>query len=268
MRWRVGFVLWGGLLLAAAPALAQVNTEKLRSWETPGPSGSLDFALTVRSGNVSELLVGSSVRAQWAELKADTATSSQAKLQELVYFIGDISLGIRTKERFKNAGFAHVRWTHMWSGSLGSELFVQAQYNEFIRLQQRYLGGLGARWEFIEGRNFEVIVGSGYMLEFEQYDVPEDGPDGRRVLAHRWTNYLSLKGYLKDPKVTLVETVYAQPRLSDFGDYRILSEAELAITITDRLEVVAGLYLRYDSQPVVDVDPLDLTFLNRLRVGF
>ncbi len=266
MRRFAGLFVLAVVSLSPALGVAQVNTEKLRSWETDGFNGSLDFSLTHRSGNVSLLLAGTSVRAQWARLKPKTSTASADRLEDLVYFIGDLSIGIRTGERFKNAGFGHLRWTHMWSSFVGSELYGQVQYNEFIRLQRRLLGGLGARLELLEGEKGEVVIGTGYMLEFEQNDVPLDGPDEKRVLAHRWTSYLSLKGYLKHPNVTVVETIYAQPRLTDFGDYRILNEAELSVAVTDNLSLVAGLYLRYDSQPVAEVERLDLTIMNKLRL--
>lgn len=267
---RVHAARWLLCLVVMAPALghAQVNTEKLRSWEKPGLGASADLSITYRSGNVDLLLVGTSVRAQWARLATKTSSTAQDELEDLVYFVGDLSIGVRSDERFKNAGFGHVRWTHMWRSMFGTEVFAQTQYNEFIRLQQRYLLGAGGRLELLEGANGEVVIGTGYMLEFEQNDVPEDGPDAREVLAHRWTSYLSLKGYLSDPNVSIVNTVYAQPRLTDMGDYRVLDEAELSVQITERLSLVAGLYLRFDSQPVADVDKLDVTMQNKLRIVF
>ena len=66
----------------------------------------------------------------------------------------------------------------------------------------------------------------------------------------------------------MVNTVYAQPRLTDFADYRILDEAELIVEITDILSLVAGLYLRFDNQPVEGVEKLDVTMENKLRVVF
>lgn len=257
-----------GLLLAAAPAAGQVNTEKLRSWEADGISGHVDFALRYKSGNVDELLVGSSARVQWAQLGTATSSTAKRPLAELVYLIGDFTLGIRSEERYKNAGFGHLRWTHVIRRWVATEAFAQAQYNEFIRLQQRYLGGAGVRFEPIHDKHVELTVGTGYMLEFEQNDVPEDGPDAREVLAHRSTSYLSLEVYLEDPAVTLIDTIYVQPRLTDFGDYRILNEAELSVAITDVVSLVASSSLRYDSDPVLDIEKLDLAFLNKLRLSF
>lgn len=250
------------------PAFAQVNTEKLRSWEEPGLGGSVDLSVTYRSGNVDLLQLGASARAQWARLEVQTGTTTSGRLLDLVYFIGDVNLGIRSSERFKNAGFGHLRWTRMWRPWLGSEVFAQAQYNEFIRLQQRYLGGVGARFEVVRSKYIEVVLGTGYMLEFEQNDVPEDGPDAPEVLAHRSTSYLSIKAYADDPEISFVGTVYMQPRLTELSDYRVLGENELSVAVTTALRLVVGVYLRYDSQPVAEVETLDLSYLNKLRFVF
>lgn len=269
MRRRLGICALALVALAPSGASGQVNTEKMRSWESPGLGGSVDFSLTHRSGNVSLLQVGTAVRVQWASLRPKTSSTAPDRLQDLVYVVGNLDLGIRSDERFKNAGFGHLRWTHMWLPAFGSEVFAQIQYNEFIRLQERYLGGIGGRLVPVTGDNGEIVVGSGYMLELEINDVPEDGPDARRVLAHRWTSYVSIKGYLQDPNVSVVETVYLQPRLTDFSDYRLLSEAELSVEVAPEvLSLVAGVYLRYDSDPVQDIEPLDVTFLNKLRLAF
>ncbi len=268
---RAGLVL---LATFACPlvASAQVNTEKLRSWEKGGTKAAFDFSLTNRTGNVDLLLAGSSLRVQWAQLQPKTSSTAPDQILDLVYLIGDITLGLKKKSiddtersRFKNAAFAHLRWTHMWSSWLGSEVFAQAQYNEFIKLSKRLLGGAGARFEVYESKHAEVVFGTGYMLEYEDNDVEPR----TTVLAHRSTSYLSLKLYLGDSKVTLVQTVYAQPRLTDLGDYRILNDSELVIKITGHLEVVAGVYLRYDSEPVIpELSKLDMTMKNKLRVTF
>lgn len=265
--WTCGLAL-GVVLGIAAPAAAQVNTEKLRSWERPGLGGAVDLAVTYRSGNVDVIQVVSAAQVRWARLEATTSTATKGRLVDLVYFVGSQDLGIQPSGRFKNAGFAHLRWTRMWLPRLGSELFVQAQYNEFILLEQRYVGGLGARLEVPLGKVGELALGTAYMLEFEDNAVPEDGPDQRQVLAHRWSSYLSLKAYLSDPAVSVVDTVYVQPRLTDFADYRVLNEAELSVAVTGALALVAGVYLRYDSQPVTGVRKLDVTMENKLRLTF
>lgn len=253
---------------------AQVNTERLRSWDVEGFSGSADFSLNLQSGNVSLLNVGSSVRLQYATLQDAPAGSTRRRGEDLIYLIGNLSFGEkrneqgRPRETFVNNGFAHLRWTRMWIPWLGTELFGQIQYNEFIRLSRRLLGGAGLRFALVEHENAEIHVGSGYMLEYEALDIPEDDPHPASTLFNRSTSYISIKLYLKEPAVALVNTAYVQPRFEDPADYRVIDDAEVSISITDVFSVVWAFSLRYDSKPPGGVKKLDTAFTHNLRVSF
>ncbi len=269
MRWL------GVLALVLVPQLAsaQVNTEKLRSWDKEGFGGAIDFSLYLRKGNVDLLNIGSAVRLQYVTLHPqETATSTNAEpppreVKDLVLVIGHLNFGRRVLDRYINNGFAHVRWTRMWSPRLGTEAFAQSQYNEFLRLTQRWLLGAGVRAEVFDSSWAEVTIGSAPMLEIE--DVNDDlGVDVPHTEVMRWSNYLSLKLYLEDPEVTLVNTVYIQPRFADFSDYRFLSEGEVSVTVTDALSFVTTVSILYDSRPPPTVKRLDTIITNAVRVTF
>lgn len=261
--------------LSAVPSLAsaQVNTEKLRSWDKEGFGGAIDFSLYLRKGNVDLLNIGSAVRIQYVTLHpAETTTSTSTpppprEVKDLVLLIGHLNLGRRVLERYINNGFAHARWTRMWIPRLGTEAFAQLQYNEFLRLTQRWLLGAGVRAEVFDSTWGEVTLGSAPMLEIE--DVNDDlGVDTPHTEVMRWSNYVSLKLYLADPAVTLVNTVYVQPRFSDFSDYRLLSEGEISVSVTDALAFVTSVSILYDSRPPPMVKRLDTIITNTVRVTF
>ncbi len=186
--------------------------------------------------------------------------------------MGNLQFGANRKERppetFVNNGFAHLRWTHMWIGWAGTELFGQAQYNEFIKLRRRLLAGGGLRFAPLDVPSAEVNLGTDYMLESESLDVPEDGPDDPHTLFHRWSNYLSLKLYLEEPKVAFVNTAYIQPRFRDFSDYRFIDDAEVSVSITEMLAVVWAASVRVDSKPPEGVEKVDTVLTHNLRVAF
>lgn len=262
------------LLFSPAFAGAQVNTERLRSWDVEGFSGNADLSLNLQSGNVSLLTVGSSVRLQYATLHEAERKDARRKGKDLIYLIGNLSFGEKgtvedePRETFVNNGFAHLRWTRMWLWWVGTELFGQVQYNEFIRLSRRLLGGAGLRVAVVEHENAEVHVGSGYMLEYEALDIPEEDPHPSSTLFHRSTSYFSIKLYLKEPVVALVNTAYVQPRFEDPSDYRLIDDAEISVSITDVFAVVWAFSLRYDSRPPLGVKKLDTAFTHNLRVAF
>ena len=295
VNWSRGIGVWTLIstpLILLSPAFAQVNTEKLRRWDSAGFSGNVDVAFDVTQGNTELIQFGSGVRLQYAILResqaqaqadspgtatattATTATpqvavdSKRGTLQDLFYVTGNLNIGRQNGDAFLNNGFAHARWTHMLSRTLGTELFGQLQFDEFIRLRERWLVGAGLRAELLRAGFLNVALGSGYMLEYEALDLPEGVIEEGDRFAHRWTSYLSVKAELDDPQVQFVNTVYVQPRITDFDDYRVLDEAELELAILANLKFAVGLGLRYDSLPPSDVEAFDISIKNKLRLSF
>ena len=160
-------------------------------------------------------------------------------------------------------------------------MYKRQQYNEFIRLQRRLLAGAGLRVAAVENEHAAIHVGTAYMIENELIDLPEGGRHGEDPnltdpdeLFHRWTTYVSLKLYMKEPKLALVNTIYIQPQWTDFSDYRLIDDAEITIEVASGFKVVWAFSLRYDSDPPLDgeevplVKRLDTSFSHNLRVTF
>lgn len=265
MKW---CVLLG--LLVPSVSLGQVNTERLRSWQAPGASGSADLRIEQSGGNVELINVGSTIRLAYAEMSqtyVPSSTVAQDPPENLVYLVGDFAFGSRDGEAFNNAGFAHLRWTHMFNPLLGFEVYVQGQFNEFILLQERYVGGTGFRLEAFNSGVFQLALGSGVMAEQEVYDV--EAPLQDQLFVARSTSYLSLRAYADDPKLELITTVYWQPRLGDGSDQRVLNDAEVAFMLGKQLSMAVTFGLRFDTEPP---DPslvqLDTQLGYKLRYSF
>lgn len=266
------------VLLTPALAAAQVNTEKLRKANREeGFSGHVDASFALRRGNVNLLRIGSGFRVQYETLHDKDGDGNRAS-KDLVFIVGDLTFGEKIKsgisDRFINNGFAATRWTRMWHPRVGSEVFAQAQFNEFIRLKSRGLGGLGVRAVVVESKVADVYVGSGYMLEYERLDVPAGCGDDATAdctedANHRWTNYLAFSIKLLDGKLTLQNTAYAQPRFDRFSDYRLLSEGALTVSVNSLFSLGIALNLRYDSEPPTDdLERLDLEVKNVFKFSF
>jgi hypothetical protein len=265
------FLLSAALLLAARPVVAQVNTEKLRrANEKEGLSGEASGAFELYRGNLSLLRISAGARAEWQTLFEPDEDGIRAR-KDLAFLVGDVSFGERSvggvSQVFVSNGFLHARYTRMFVPSFGAEVFGQAQFNEFLLLQGRYLGGLGARAVLISEPWIEAQLGTGYMLEHERLNV--EPPYSSSDLNHRWTTYLRFALHLVEDRVTIANTAYVQPRLDDFGDHRILSEGELEVSAGAGFSVALGLYLRYDSEPPTpELKRLDTTFQNRVKLRF
>jgi hypothetical protein len=256
---------------------AQVNTEKLRkAARQPGFGGNLTASGALRKGNTDNFRLTGGFRIQYETLKPRSSTTAKAQTQDLVFVVGNLVFADKAsddaRERFINRGFAHVRWSRWWTERVATEVFAQVQYNEFIRLLSRTLGGVGARVTLLESTTADAYVGTGYMFEREALDIP----DGRRPETecvtcqfHRWTTYVALSVKLIEDRLGLINTLYVQPRFDDFSDYRLFSDGSLTISANDLISLSIGLLVRYDSRPPLDdVDALDITVKNTLKLSF
>ncbi len=64
---------------------------------------------------------------------------------------------------------------------------------------------------------------------------------------HRTSNYLSMT--LEFERFEIKNTTYYQPNMKEMQDYRILSQSDLLIKLTDNLKFKTGFNYRYDTRP-------------------
>ena len=248
------FVFW---VLTPNTAWCQVNTERLRLDQTEsGFHGNLDASFTLAKGNVDFLHLGG---------------KAQIEYRDHVHrplIIADYGFAEQGGDKFAHNALVHTRWTAMWLPWVGSELFNQVQFDEFILLELRVLGGLGARFRLLDDKMGTIFVGTGYMAEYEKLDpLPPTDPHPRRILNHRSTTYLTGKLRLLD-HLTLSDTVYLQPRFDRPNDIRVLNDFNTEVALTKHLSLVISFELRYDSDPPSIVKALDVRMVNTFRASF
>jgi putative salt-induced outer membrane protein YdiY len=242
------------VLTATSAARAQVNTERLRvSSPDSGLSGSVSASAMLKRGNAELLqLDGKSFALYYTEPHAFLLSGSAA-------------FGEEGGNRFAAAAFAHARWTAMWLPRTGSELFVQAQYDAFLRLKLRRLVGAGPRFLVVTTESVLVAFGTGYMLEHERLDIPASDPHPGSTLAHRSTNYVALTIELRD-RLRFGNTLYAQPRLDRPSDLRVLDELELRFDLDEHVALTTSFSARFDSDPPSQVEELDVALKNGVEL--
>ncbi|MCF7826775.1 MAG: DUF481 domain-containing protein [Candidatus Marinimicrobia bacterium] len=178
-----------------------------------------------------------------------------------------------------NQGFAHLRAIKPLSSTMDVEFFLQQEYNEFISLKSRMLAGSGIRFnsqtlarDIDQPQNFSSIVGLGFMYEREAIGNDSDIFSGDPVhgsLAKllRSTNYLVLRWTFSDVAI-LQSTSYYQVDVKRFADYRILSNSQLNLNLTQNLVINLNLNFRYDSEPPAHIQDKDLEFSQGLSYYF
>ena len=256
-------ILQGGILLNGVfETQAQVNVEQSRGQAHEGFNLSLDGSLALIRGNVSLSQIGLGTKLNYA------------KGIHSPFIHAMINYGEKNEQAFLDQSYVHARWTAMWFKSWGTELFAQAQENSFRNLILRQLYGAGVRAELLDNT---LALGGGAMYEREVYQEQSvsDVSGVNTLLSQvtenniRLTHYFSAKKDLKwATLIQMLFTIYYQPRIDKFRDYRVLADLGINIKLSESLRVVESLSVMYDSEPPEGVQKTDLKSMSSLRLVF
>lgn len=248
------------VVAGAGTAEAQiVNVQGLVGVDAPeGWSGGLDAAVDWRTGNVDLLVVGAAATARWR------------RGDHLVFAIvkGDYGRVGEEGKTFLKRTFEHLRYRWRATPLLTAEAFVQNEADRFRRLSVRALAGAGPRLNLVREGTWRVAVGLAYMAEFELIRDDPGLPDaGDEQLNHRASSYVVLSASV-NPYVTVTETFYAQPRLDEPTDLRLLSELGLTSKLTPRISWRTAFVVAYDRTPPATIERLDTTLQAGVSLTF
>jgi len=249
--------VWGCVVLTLGLGVttlsAQVNTERMRtSHDKKGYMASVGMDLNVLAGNSEKFELAPNARLDYVS-------------DYLSWFlVGNYKYGESAQKAFANKGFLHWRVMAPINSGLSWEFFTQREFDEFRRITDRSLLGLGLRTALFDkettGDGGAVYLGSGLMSEHEAYQSsnPSD--------LIRWTNYLSA-GYTQK-FFRIVAIVYLQPALSDFGNLRALADTSMHLYLTDQLSWRFSVKAAYTSRPQVSVKSYDVDIQNGISWSF
>lgn len=223
----------------------QVNTEKYMNIEdTLGISGIIKLDVSVQTGNTNLQELGSEILLDY---KKPASTL-------LLILNGDY--GWNNGKQFSNEALAHLRFVQALNPNLKFEVFTQMNYDKSLLLLFRGLGGAGLRFKLFDDRSSVLWFGSAYMLEYERYSAPRRIIDKKKVLANRWSNYLSYNLSIHK-NVSISSVIYFQPRFDLFKDARILSENSLLVNLSRSFSLSVDFDLRYDRLTPIGIKEVD-----------
>ncbi|NND06152.1 MAG: DUF481 domain-containing protein [Saprospiraceae bacterium] len=122
--------------------------------------------------------------------------------------------------------------------------------------------GGGLRFSLLNRKHTKLYFRPGYMYEYEN-------EDSTQIINrhHRLSNYITL--IIKEAdKLRIYATVYYQPRLDDFSDYRISPALALENNLWKKLVLTLSGDVRYDTNPVLGVSKFTYTFTQGLGLRF
>lgn len=238
---------------------SQVNTEKMRKDESElGFNQQINLLFGLNKGNEEFTKVEGRFRTDYISEKFVT------------FFVGNIEYVEGNKSIISNKGFLHLRTVTGLAKWLDIEFFTQSEFNRFIRMRERYLGGSNLRIKPISyfgsdsSTQFSIRLSFGAMYEYENQGSNELHKIHRLV---RSTNNVNI--YWKINEVfSLSEIAYFQPDISDFSDYRILNDFSLIFKISEHFKFFTSLNYRYDSDPTADLKNYDLELRNGIEIEF
>ncbi|MBN1757551.1 MAG: DUF481 domain-containing protein [Chitinispirillaceae bacterium] len=246
------------ILLIPCLTTAQVNTENLRADEKEGFSGNVSLRYGMAMGNSEYLSFTPAARIDYNTIRYNSfiAASYNRKQSELK----------KGREYLlAHKGFAHVRSARRFNSFLSWEVFGQWEFNEFISLERRLLGGTGARMNLLSRLfvpSIRLILGMGGMFEHEVYTA-EDAK-----ALWRSTNYITFNWNFSK-QGSLHTTAYYQVAVAEPHDFRILSDSGLKFRLASWLVFGTSAGLRFDNDPIAGVvKKYDLELNNDLTVEF
>jgi putative salt-induced outer membrane protein YdiY len=222
---------------------------------TSGLSGSITAGLDVSSGNTDA-----------TELQADgNITYLSGRHLLLLVLRGELAeqSGTRYFERI----FEHLRYRRRLRRVLFVEAFVQHEFDRFRRLSLRALAGVGGRVALALGEQGTLAVGTTPMAEWERLRPGREPDAGDETLVLRLSNYVSLDVRVAK-NVRVGQALFVQPRLSDTGDIRLLSESTLSVEAGALLVLPVSFRVAHDTEPPDGVEKTDVRLQSSIGIAF
>ena len=249
------------LTIVIVPNLnAQVNTEKFRKYYTSeGFLYNMRATFSLKAGNSEYGSINFTGRIDHNGKKFDQ------------FIVADIEYKSGANEQITNKGFAHIRGMWNIATRTNLEFFLQREYDKFIDLNSRNLIGTAIKYRLVEVQSsndstntFDINVSMGVMYEGENYN---SSPENINKQLIRSTNFISADWLIKD-KLNLTGVVYYQPAFSNFNNFRVATWLTFEFAVIKRFYIVFEISYKYNSRPVNDIKPFDLSIENGIRFEF
>ncbi len=232
-----------------------VNIENQRlNAKKEGFSGNVDLKLNLTYATVQLFQIGSNAKVAYT------------KKRHYAMLLTDYSLVTSgLNQEFINRGFEHLRYNYTFkdSGKVVFEAFQQGQFNKIQKISQRLLFGTGLRFKLIDQKNYQLNIGSSVMGEYEEMDMSPTLISQDVLLS----NYISFDGQFNST-FGINFITYFQPKLIDFGNYRIATEAQLRFKINQFLSLKIIYKLNHDSRDLPDIRKTFYSLSNTLSFRF
>jgi hypothetical protein len=225
-----------------------INTEKQAPSPNEGFHSSIDANGSVATGNIDLInlnangMLGFREPEYWLRILGGSTYFEQNGTEYLDNHYGQI--------RYSRFFGEKRRWQ--------SYHFAQYQSNLTLILKERGIIGSGIRRSFPFQDTGHFDLGGGIMWEYERLDRSQlRDHEGTFHRNFRFTTVFVLRRALNE-NVTLLNTSYVQPRVTNLRDIRALEELSLLTKLTEHFQFDVTFYWRTDTRPPEIVVPSDI----------
>jgi hypothetical protein len=169
-----------------------------------------------------------------------------------VWFLGGYNFASESGEEIYSTGFINLRSHFLVTKTAQLEAFYQKQFNSALQISDRTLVGLNLA-RTIKLDIYTYSVTSGVFLENETYS------DESKMNILRGNLSTSITADFEDIDINM--DIYYQPDVINIDDYRTLCELAFQFPIREQLVFEIESALRFDSDPHLDLVPLDFSMI-------
>jgi hypothetical protein len=186
------------------------------------------------------------------------------KARHQVLFSNGLHFNFSNQVDFAQSAYLHLRYVQRWNKWWEMEYFSQAQADRPLKIERRLLYGFGPRFGVDQKGDFQFHTG--HLIMYED-DLERE--TGIRHFDWRLSSYVSLMWKFKD-RFLWTSVTYYQPRFTDWSDWRMSMQNQLAFKLGEHWAFTVSAQLNYDARPVVDPQIPGLTYKieNGLQVRF
>lgn len=180
------------------------------------------------------------------------------KNRHIILLIGQWEYLSALSNTVNHGGYAHLRYNYRLKPLLKWEVFSQLQYNRIWNMPWRYLAGTGPRLKCIDQEAMQVYLGPLYLFEWQRSQLDEINR-----YMHRLSAYISWNMHWK-ALLRFAGTVYYQPRLNQWMDYRISGQTELQLNLSKHFSLEQKTTWIFDETGFIGIPRKNY----RLSLGF
>lgn len=201
--------------------------------------------------------------------RTPTRSVPLSRLKDRLLFIGRGGYATLDDQAYQSRAYGYLRGEHMFGRHLGTALYVQVEYDEFLNLRLRAISGGGLKLSAEPIDDVRITFNSGYVAEYERVErvVPDD-PHPERLINHRWNNSAAVFWQLFEHRAELTSTFYIQPLLTDLRDTRWLLVTTFTVKLNELFRIQLRFDYHHDTDPPLGVAGTDIRLTNGLSVAW